>query len=682
MPAIRARRVLLPLARCLLSVTPVLPLAALPVPENHLAPPPPPGASAADLLDLPIEQLMSLPVESVSGVSKYEQAIRRAPAGVTVFTAADIRNYGWRTLADALRAAPGFHIRHDRFYEYVGNRGFTRPYDYNSRTLVLVNGHRLNDPIYQQGPVGTDFILDLDIVERIEIIRGPGSSVYGSNAFYGAINVIPKRGRDFAGAEAALAIGTEPSGKARVSVGDRSAGGVEYTLSATAWASEGERSFDLPATWRAAHPSFVATEARDRDDLSVANAFGHVAWRGLEAEVAYGRRNKDVLPPVYFTNIDTPAYAIDERAYALVRATGEPGPDSQITAALSLDYYHYEGRFAPADTFHLFAPYADSVSLNTEIRWRQTIADRHTLLAGIEAQSNLRQDIGRNNLTTGAADVRVRETTRYYSPFAQLDWEISEPLRVSLGGRYDVYDYDQQRFTPRFGLIWDVTSATTLKFLYGESFRVPNVSERNAAELNFVVNPDLGPELNRTWEIIAEHRLNSVWNLQAQAYHVISSDLIGTVELTPPPAATYTYANAQKIITQGVDLGATAHFPTGVQLRASGTLQRAYDDATGRIVADAPRTLLKLAASTPLGPRWLRGSVEFQYVGDRDDALGQSVGDYATANLTLRASQLWHGWDLALSVYNVANTRWSEPTDSGQIDAVPRTAVFRATYEF
>ena len=159
---------------------------------------------------------MEIPVESVSGVSKYQQSIRRAPAGVTVFTAADIRNYGWSTLADVLRASPGLHVRSDRFYDFVGTRGFTRPRDYNSRTLILIDGHRLDDPIYQQGAIGTDFILDLDLVDRVEVITGPGSPVYGSNAFYGAVNVIPKTGRDISGAEIGLAAGSEPSGKARI----------------------------------------------------------------------------------------------------------------------------------------------------------------------------------------------------------------------------------------------------------------------------------------------------------------------------------------------------------------------------------------------------------------------------------------------------------------------------------
>ena len=94
-----------------------------------------------------------------------------------------------------------------------------------------------------------------DLVDRIEIITGPGSSVYGSNAFYGAVNVIPKTGRDFSGGQASVSLGSEPSAKARVTVGDRTAGGVDYIVSATEWWSRGEADFSLPESWRSVDPA-------------------------------------------------------------------------------------------------------------------------------------------------------------------------------------------------------------------------------------------------------------------------------------------------------------------------------------------------------------------------------------------------------------------------------------------
>ncbi len=641
-------------------------------------------------IDIPLEQLVDMPVEFVSGVSKYEQSVRRAPAGVTVFTANDIKNHGWRTLSDALRTAPGVHIRSDRFYDYIGNRGFTRPFDYNSRTLVLIDGHRLNDAIYQQGAIGTEFILDLDMVERIEIIRGPGSSVYGSNAFYGAVNVIPKRGRDLDGGQVGVSAGSEPSLKGRVSYGDRTSGGVDYTLSATEAWSQGEDDFTLPQSWRDADPALTATSVSDQDQTRHKNFFAHAAWRGFETEVAYVRRRKDVLPPVFFTNVDTPAYGIDERAYALIRATGDPAPDSTFTGKIALDYYSYEGLFSPANTnFERLSPYAGSLSLNTELRWQQTLSGRHTLVAGLEHQVNFFQNLGRDNLDTGVAEVRVRESSHYVSPFAQLDWELLASLRLSLGGRYDFYSTDEKRFTPRLGLIWEASPDTTLKLLYGESFRVPNLEERFAGEAGLVPNPDIGPETNRSWELIFERQLTSVWRLDATLHRITSDDLITTVPTNANPAVPdeLTFANVQNFRTEGMDIGLGALLPLGVQLRASGTIQRTEDDATDRLVADAPRTLLKLNVSTPLGVRSLRLGGELQYVGERQDAgdlsgVARPVDDYLTANLTLRTAQLWRHWSASLSAYNIADATWSDPKNIGQISSPPRTFLVRATREF
>lgn len=642
-----------------------------------------PGSSVDQdaLSDIGLEQLLRLPVESVSGVSKYEQSIRRAPAGVTVFTSADIRNYGWRTVSDALRSAPGFHIRNDRFYEYIGNRGFTRPFDYNSRTLVLVNGHRINDAIYQQGAVGSDLLIDLDLVERIEIISGPGSSIYGSSAFYGTINIIPKKGSDISGGEIALAAGSAPGGKARLTVGDRTPGGLVYLFSATEWESRGESDYTLPRDWRAADATFTAQRVKNADDMINRSAYASAAWRGLEAELAYGRRHKDVLPPVYLTAANTPSFGVDERAYALLRATGQPSENSNLSITTTLDYYNYSGLFSPAFTgLEQQHAYADSLSLGTELVWRQTITERHELSLGIEHIQNFQQDLGRDNLDSGQSVVRIRESSAQTSPFAQLDAELTSSLHLSLGGRYDRYSGGQQRATPRTGLIWDAREDTTFKLLYGESFRAPNVEERFSSEVGLIANPDLGPETNQTWEFITEHRLDEIWRLESRVYHIVSRDLITTVPTGFPGESTY--SNAQQFSTLGTDLALSARYASGVQLRASATLQHTEDEATDADAPDAPRQLYKLNVSLPVGDRGLRLSGELQYVGTRDDAENRTAPAYLTGNITLRTATLWRRWDVSLSIYNLADARWTDPKNTGQIISPPRSAMLRLTYGF
>jgi iron complex outermembrane receptor protein len=157
----------------------------------------------------PDQDLMSMQIEDLARVQVYSASrhledARKAPSSVSIITAEEIRKYGWRTLGDALRTLRGFYTSYDRQYTYLGVRGFMRPGDYNSRVLLLVNGHRLNENVYGSAPIGAEFPLDLDLVDHIEVVRGPGSSLFGTNAVFAVINVITR--------EPAMEKGAEVSG--------------------------------------------------------------------------------------------------------------------------------------------------------------------------------------------------------------------------------------------------------------------------------------------------------------------------------------------------------------------------------------------------------------------------------------------------------------------------------------
>src|SRR5437867_11878528 len=134
-------------------------------------------------------------VPNVENACNYRQKASDAPASATIITADDVKKYGYRTLADILQSVRGFQVSYDRNYSFLGVRGFNRG-DFNSRILLLVDGHRINNSLSDSGFIGTEFILDTDLIERVEVSRGPGSSLYGNNAFFGVINVITRKGRD------------------------------------------------------------------------------------------------------------------------------------------------------------------------------------------------------------------------------------------------------------------------------------------------------------------------------------------------------------------------------------------------------------------------------------------------------------------------------------------------------
>jgi outer membrane receptor for ferrienterochelin and colicins len=202
--------------------------------------------SLSMLADLPLEVLTNLEVAEVYAASRYPQKVTEAPSSVSVVTADEIRKYGYRNLGEILQSLRGFSTTYDRNYTYVGVRGFGRTGDYNSRMLLLVNGHRMNENVYHSASVDNEFPLDLDLIERVEVVRGPSSSLYGGGALFGAINVVTKRGVDLKGPEVSAEFGSFDAYKGRVSYGNRFANGVELLFSGSYFDSQGNRTLYYP----------------------------------------------------------------------------------------------------------------------------------------------------------------------------------------------------------------------------------------------------------------------------------------------------------------------------------------------------------------------------------------------------------------------------------------------------
>jgi outer membrane receptor protein involved in Fe transport len=125
---------------------------------------------AKQATEMSLEDLANVEVYSAS---KRLQSASDAPASVTVVTADDIQRHGYRTLTDILEAVRGFYVTYDRDYSFVGVRGFGRLGDWNSRILVLIDGHRINDNVLGNAMLGSEFLVDVDMIERVEIVRGP-----------------------------------------------------------------------------------------------------------------------------------------------------------------------------------------------------------------------------------------------------------------------------------------------------------------------------------------------------------------------------------------------------------------------------------------------------------------------------------------------------------------------------
>lgn len=193
--------------------------------------------AAADLFG---DELLFVDLPSVHEESKYRQKVSEAPGWVSVVTAEEIRRFGHRTLVDILDSVPGFFSTHDRVYPAIGVRGFGDPEDFSTRLLLMIDGVRVNDGgLLDTASIGRHFLLNVQMIERVEISRGPGTSLYGSNAITAVINVMTKRGRDFQGVQASSSIGSNDSLDTSLTLGKRLDKGLEFLVSANDYRSDG-----------------------------------------------------------------------------------------------------------------------------------------------------------------------------------------------------------------------------------------------------------------------------------------------------------------------------------------------------------------------------------------------------------------------------------------------------------
>ena len=248
-------------------------------------------AAAQSLSELSLEDLMRLDAGRVFGASERSQPVTEAPASVSFITAEDIARYGYRSLADILQGVRGMYVSDDRNFSFLGARGFGKPGDYNSRILLLVNGHRVNDNVFGQAEIGAEFGLDPATFERVEIIRGPASSLYGDSAFFAVVNVITKTGAAIDGASVTYEAGSHGTQLARGMVGRRLANGVDYAWSSTVERTDGVNElyfpeFDTPDTNNGV--------ADGLDGQHFAQHYGRLNFGNLTFTGAYGRRRKDV----------------------------------------------------------------------------------------------------------------------------------------------------------------------------------------------------------------------------------------------------------------------------------------------------------------------------------------------------------------------------------------------------
>ena len=636
-------------------------------------------SGSSELAALPLEQLVALQVTSAS---RFPQSIADAPSAVVVLTAQDIRDFGWRTLADALASLPGLYVTNDRNYSYLGARGFLRPGDYDSRFLLLLDGVRTNDSVYDQASIGTEGMLDMDLVQRIEYVPGPGSAMYGSNAVFGVINVITKSGSAMAGPQAAVSLGSHGERAARASYGWHAQDGSDWLLAASSTRRDGQ---DLYFPEYAAEQGGVA---RGLDFDRAHRLFAKAARGPLTVSAGYLARTKGVPTGSFGALFNTANQTRDTQSFAKA-ALALPLADGVDLAVLAhwgrADYQgigSYPGEGGQAlvnvDGDHA-AWYGASAQLTLS-----GVPD-HKIVAGVDLHRNARRDQFSYYRAPYELFLDDRRSDSRSGVFVQDEWRLKPGLLLNAGLRYDRDTNAGSQFHPRLALMYRASATDTVKLIYGTAYRAPNAYELYygyPGDGGQLANPSLSAERISTRELIVERRLDATGLARLSLFNYRMRGLIS--QEVQPDSGLMMFANLQRAVATGAELAYERQFGRGLRLRTSFAMQHS-DDADNAQLVNSPRRLFKLNLAAPVPALKLRLGAELQ-CGSERRTQNSRVGGHCVSNLLASSARLLPGAELSLALYNAFDARYADPAGPAFVQEAlqrqSRTVAAKLSYGF
>ncbi len=623
---------------------------------------------AADPTDISFEELIKMEIPTVEAASKYKQKTTEAPSSITIITSDEVKRYGHRTLADILRSAPGLHVSYDRNYSFLGVRGFNLG-DNNNRVLLLVDGHRINNSLTDGAHLGTEFLLDVDLIDRVEIIRGPGSSLYGNNAFFGVINVVSRQGRDLNGVEVSGEAGSFDAFKGRVSYGKQFTNGLELLFSGSILDSGGNKNLFYKEYNTPANNNGIA---HDADADASKNFFGSIAFHDFTLQGAWALREKH-NPTAQFLTVfnDRRLQASDERSYANLKYAHDFEAFANVTAQI---YYDRHDRELDAPfTGVLFRDMQSAEWWGTELTLTRRLLDRHTLTLGGE----FRDDFEQSQSLIGVSTSRMS-----HGVYLEGNFEVVTNLHFTAGARYDQYGSYDPTVNPRLALIWNPFEHSTLKAIYGTAFRAPNFFELSGSP-----NQGLQPEEIRTYELVYEQGIGNHLRSSVSGFYNRIDDVIVFNQGQ--------FGNLPGANAQGVEFALDGSWTGGVRGRASYTLQNTENRMTGEIITDSPKHLAKLNVSAPVLKDKLFAGLEVQFASRRTTTqltpsgtpqAGVDAPAYGVVNFTLFSQNLIKGMEVSAGVYNLLDRKYSDPSTpfhrQDLIEQDGRTFRVKLTYRF
>ncbi len=596
----------------------------------------------------------------VEAAALHSQTLAEAPASVTVITAADIRKYGYRTLGDVLASARGFTVTSDHLSQSSGVRGFNVPGDFNTCFLVTINGHPMTEiAADSNGFFAEDFGLDLDIVQRIEIIRGPSSALYGSNGILATINLITKAPAESPHMTTSTESGNGGPQKALMMGSFDLGRGANLLIEGSGFYAGGQNLF-VPGFDTPAQNNGIANHV---DGQSGYHSFVNLQW-GAWNFTGYFNNHVERAPILgdgtQFN--DQGQFIRSGRNFAGAAYTHDYGNGGELRWQLYYDQFRYSDRYDYVEG-PVVLDNRDEIRgdwISSQITYSYPVPKVGLLTVGIGGKVELQNLMENADYSPDqAVNLRVSDPDRTLAPFVQQEWDLPRNWTLYLGARFDESQNFGSFLSPRAALVYRPTARTSYKLVYGRPFRTPSLYEAYYEDgISQVPNPHLRPETAEAVEASVEHKVGKAAYVLVNAYHYALRSVIQEVWISQSVAQ---YQNCGAWDSNGVEFELGGHVAPWLETTASLSLDRAVDAQQHDTLPNAPQRMAKVRGAVPIFRDRLYFSTDWQYLGARWTLSRAVTRPVAMLNATVSSTRLFHGFDFVAGIRNALNWAYADP---------------------
>ncbi|TPW13895.1 MAG: hypothetical protein FD129_1186 [bacterium] len=584
-----------------------------------------------------------------TGATLRSQPISEVPASVTVISREDLRDFGFQSLAEALTLARGVFVSTDHNYHYAGMRGYNPLGDWGTHLLVMIDGSPLIGGFYLDAPLGSDFPVEMNAIERIEVVRGPGSALFGSNALLGVINVVTRRGSERTGGSVELRVASSQQVCAASNLGGTTVGGWQWFVSGSGFGGRGP---DYPIEVSDVDPRMAVGADGDKGG----RFFASLARPNWSFQASLGSRTKEVPTGAWSTEPgDDRTRTRDNWGLASAEFLQALGTTSAFQARLSMGRDHYEGDYFSLDEatgLPAGLSQDESTSGSAELDLRLNLQPHTTVGAtfGVARREHLTARSSSWFAEPYELVGLVDQPWHQQSAYTQVDWFPSHQISIQAGLRLDDATIGGAVVNPRIGANWHPTRNWTVRALSGRAYRRPNLYEAYFTDgVTSRGNPDLKSEILWTREAGVEYRRGGITTTLAVFENVFDDRIV--VEESPVDSLLQ-YVNAGGLRIRGVEAELAGNLGHGARWRLSWTY--AADGA----VDDEPVSTVNFADH--VGQASVV-AVFLHAVGPRQSAQGERVAGHALADLVWSTEPLLGRLEGALRVRNVLDQSWGDP---------------------